>query len=116
MLGNIPETENYDFQEIPQTVRLKGVSFEGRQDIIPNLFTGTEVTLVRDPFNPIDRYAIKVMVNYNKNSIQIGWIPKDLAQILSPEIDAGLIWAGTIEKIIGSEEQIKGVIVKLIHN
>lgn len=114
MLGNIPEdSTNYDFEQIPEFVNLSGVTFEGRQDIIVHLTQGTSIKLVRDPFNEHDRFAIKVFTRHNRSIVQIGWIPKKLAAVLAPEIDAGINWTGKIERVIGLEHETRGILVKL---
>ena len=94
-VGNIFDT-NFDFAPVPETVCLAGVSFEDRQLIIPNIKVGTPMTLKRDPYNKHDRYAIKV---FDKNENHIGWIPKEIAAIIGPEIDAGIVWKAKVEKI-----------------
>lgn len=111
-LGNIIDT-NYDFERLPDNIHLAGVSFEGRQDVIPNLFDGTDVKLVRDPKNAYDKNAIKVFTVCDKEEVQIGWIPKNIAQVIAAEMDAGIDWAGKINKIIGGETQTKGVLINL---
>lgn len=110
-VGNIFDT-NFDFPTIPETVCLAGVSFNNRQLIIPNLEIGSPISLIRDPKNKHDKYAIKV---FDKNNNHIGWISKDVAYYLSQEIDAGIIWEGKIEKITGNEETLRGVVVKLYY-
>jgi len=109
MVGNIFDT-NFDFAPVPETVCLAGVSFEDRQLIIPNLKIGASLILERDPHNKHDRYAIKV---FDKDNNHIGWIPKEIAAIIGPEIDAGINWKAKLEKITGNEETLRGVVVKL---
>lgn len=112
MLGNIIET-NYDFQPISKFIKLTGVTFENRQDLLPNLCVDSDVMLVRDRFNEYDKYAIRVVTEHMKQYVQIGWIPKDLAKILAPELDAGIIWKGKISKLIGMEYKNKGILIEL---
>ncbi|CAK8543053.1 unnamed protein product [Lathyrus sativus] len=51
--------------------------------------TGREmVGLLREPFNPYDSNAIKVL---NTQSLQVGYIERSVAAVLSPLIDASLI-------------------------
>ena len=112
MVGNIFET-NYDFEQIEKITKLAGVTFENRQDIIMDLKLESDVVLMRDYKNEYDKNAIKVLTNFNKEQIQIGWIPRDLASVLAPEIDAGIIWKGKIYKIIGTEYKNKGILIEL---
>jgi len=111
-LGNIFDT-NFDFAKIPDTVCLAGVSFENRQELILKLEVNEKMELVRDPKNIYDKYAIKV---FDSNNNHIGWIPKEIAEILAPEMDAGINWKATMEKVTGTEEQTKGVVVKLYYS
>lgn len=108
-LGKIDQT-NLDFEEIPYTIKVAGVSWENRQDLIPKLQIDSELKLVRNPKNEYDRNAIAVKTLEN---IQIGWIPKKQAEILAPEIDAGVMWHAKVEKVIGHEHELKGVLIKL---
>lgn len=109
-IGNIFNT-NLDFQLIPEIVNLTGVSFEDRQLIIPKLKIGEPAHLIRDPYNEYDKYAIKV---FYKDK-HIGWVPRDIAFYLSQEMDAGILWSGTIKEITGNEDTLRGVIVKLFY-
>lgn len=111
-IGNVFDT-NFDFAIVPETVCLAGVSFEDRQLIIPNLKVGTIMVLKRDPHNKHDRYAIKV---FDRENNHIGWIPKEIAAIIGPEIDAGINWKAKLEKITGNDETLRGVVVKLYYS
>jgi len=108
-IGNICYT-NLDFEEIPYVINVAGVSWENRQDEILTLTNGLELKLIRNPSNKYDKYAIAVKTNDNR---QIGWIPKDYARILSPEIDAGINWGASVDSVIGDMYQLKGVLIKL---
>ena len=50
------------------------------------------VNLVRDYQNKFDHNAIKVWLGNE----ELGFIPRDLAQLLAPEMDCGLTMKGTI--------------------
>jgi hypothetical protein len=52
--------------------KIAGVTFEGRQRIIPRCSKGERLRLVRDPTNRYDKGAIKVM---RLNGEQLGYIP-----------------------------------------
>lgn len=54
------------------------------------LVPGAPVDLRRDPGNPHDPAAIKVLLP--DSGAQLGWIPKDVAAVLAPEHDAGRPW------------------------
>lgn len=108
-LGKIDQT-NLDFEEIPYVVNVAGVSWENRQNLILKLENNAEVFLIRNPENQYDRNAIAVKTD---DGMQIGWVPKGIAKVLAPEIDAGILWSAKVEKIIGQEQQLKGVLIKL---
>jgi hypothetical protein len=50
-----------------------------------------------------------------KNGRQIGYISKNLASIISPEIDSGMKWYGAVEKIVVStiSQNNPGVVLTL---
>lgn len=56
---------------ITQPIPIRGVMYEGRQEIIKALTLDTKLTLVPIPTNPVDKDAIGVFADDN----QIGWIP-----------------------------------------
>jgi len=112
-MENIFIDTNIDFEPLPEFIKLTGVTFEGRQNIISQLKLNQSIFLKRDPFNEYDKYAIKVFTNYKGKEIQIGWIPKLTAQTLAPEIDAGIKWSGLIGKIIGGNDKNYGILIKL---
>ena len=86
-----------------------GVTFRGA-DYPRNVFAVGEAaayarrplraTLVREPDNPVDSNAIKVMVG----STHIGYVPKDVAGELSPEVDSGVDWLAIVDRMIVSPE------------
>ena len=61
-----------------------GVTYEGRQAVVLKLLMGEEVFLSRDPLNPYDRNAIKVV---NQHGQQIGFIARELASGLAASFD-----------------------------
>jgi hypothetical protein len=50
---------------------------------------GAPLTLQRDPANEHDPNAIQVLADGD----QIGWVPRELAAEIAPEIDAGRPWS-----------------------
>ena len=56
--------------------------------------------LVREPDNPNDRHAIKVVVDDE----HVGYIPAIIAGSLSKEIDNGTRWVAVVDKIVVSPE------------
>ena len=53
---------------------------------------GAPLTLRRDPENPHDAAAIAV----DAAGEQLGWVPRELAAELAPEIDAGRPWSAVV--------------------
>lgn len=66
-----------------KVVRVAGVTFEGRQELIKKLSPNSIVRLEREPTNPHDPYAVKIMAD----GMHIGYIPKDLARKTSENWD-----------------------------
>jgi len=67
------------------TTRVAGVTFEGRQSVIARLTYGDNLVLVREPDNPHDSNAIKVV--WEQTGEQVGYINKNLAKNIAPIID-----------------------------
>lgn len=64
-----------------------GTRYEGRDQVIADhARVGDRVYLVREPSNPYDRNAVKVLCS---NGMQIGYIPREHASYLAPVLDAG---------------------------
>ena len=53
---------------------------------------GAPLTLRRDPANPYDAAAIAV----DAAGEQLGWVPRELAAELAPEVDAGRPWSAVV--------------------
>jgi cold shock CspA family protein len=64
--------------------KVVGVTYEGRQSIVALLRTGEEVLLVREPDNPYDGNAIKVI---RKHGQCFGFISRHLAASLASKFD-----------------------------
>ncbi len=95
----------------PYMVKIAGVTFEGRQEILSGLFDAQEssaqghgpmlaATLEREPQNQFDSNAIKVVVDGK----HIGYVPKYLAAKLAPRMDAGEAYAVTSVEIGGGSD------------
>jgi single-stranded-DNA-specific exonuclease len=82
-----------------------GVSFEGRQNIVAGLEKGDALDLVREPENPHDPNAIAV--RYGR--LQLGYLRREIALQLAPNIDAGERYAATIGSITGGGAKNVGV-------
>ena len=100
---------NPDFEDLPPVLNLSGVSLEGRQDVIKGISLDEKIELRRDYHNIYDKNAIGVFL---KDNTQLGWIQKQHAAILAPEIDCGVVCKARIERIIGGSD-FMGVLIKL---
>jgi hypothetical protein len=70
---------------LPLQTRVVGVYYENRRITARRVRAGDALNLRRDNDNPVDLNAIAV---YHRAG-QVGFLPKDLAQRLAPELDAG---------------------------
>ena len=91
--GFLSPTDTFQF-------RVAGVKFEGRQDILSDLYykgsmRGNPIVaaLEREKNNKYDSNAIKVMAGIIGEGISwhIGYVPRELAAKLAPRIDKGEI-------------------------
>lgn len=80
------------------TVKLTGVTYEGRQGIISKMRASDKIFMKRDKFNKHDENAIGV---YNSQNQNVGWIPREKAAAIAPSIDAGIKYDTKIHKILG---------------
>lgn len=79
---------------------VKGVTYEGRQKTL-SLLTGREpVRIVAEPENPFDSNALAVKVAYEGEILHIGYVPKERAADIAPELDGESV-DGRIERITG---------------
>jgi hypothetical protein len=78
-------------------LRVVGVAGAGRHhaealasdDVAP----GRPLTLRRDAANPHDANAVAV---HTDGGEQVGWVPRELAAELAPQIDAGRTWSAIV--------------------
>lgn len=90
--------------------KVVGVSFEGRQDFIRTLTSGSPLLLRREPDNPHDPHAIKVTTASGE---QIGYLSARVAARLAPSIDSGARYTTTVSQVTGGGERHQGVNVYL---
>ncbi|KAK9816032.1 hypothetical protein WJX74_000596 [Apatococcus lobatus] len=57
----------------PYTCRIAGISFEGRQSLIPQLQEGRPVEFRHEPDNPYDSNAVKVLT---LDGLDLGYVPR----------------------------------------
>ena len=77
---------------------LAGVSHEGRADVIARYASDSDrVYLAREPENPYDPNAIRVLLG---NGFDIGFVPRENAADLAPTLDAGCKQLAYLTKIL----------------
>ena len=86
--------------------KVKGVAMEGRQEIVKTITEDTPVFLERDPLNPHDSNAIKVIT---REGDCIGFLSRQLALVIAPLIDAGEEYSASITCITGGNGKNYGV-------
>jgi HIRAN domain len=97
-----PESGRYLARDAPQLtgrgLRVAGVAGAGRHhaDALGSeaVAPGQPLVLRRDPDNPHDPNAIAV---YGAGEgEQVGWVPREIAAELAPDLDAGRPWAAVV--------------------
>lgn len=71
---------------LPLIVRVRGVKFDKRRVVAARVNEGNRLRLQRDYANVIDRNAVSVRFRGD----EIGFLPREAAQLLAPELDAGV--------------------------
>ena len=85
--------------------KVVGVSFEGRQDSVGGLGSGDELQLVREAENAYDSNAVAVRYG----TLQIGFLRREIAKRLAPNIDAGDRYTARVASITGGGARSTGV-------
>lgn len=78
--------------------KVVGVTFEGRQAVVRTLAPGDGLELRREPGNPVDPHAIRVLTGSGQ---QVGYLSARIAARLAPSMDSGARYAGTVSQITG---------------
>jgi len=78
--------------------KVAGVTFDGRQDVVRALRAGDALVLQREPANPADPHAIRVLTSDGR---QVGYLSARIAARLAPSIDAGTRYAASVSQITG---------------
>ena len=86
-----------------------GVSFEGRQNLIAGLAPGDPLELVREADNAYDPNALAV--RYGR--LQLGYLRREIAQRLAPNVDAGDRYGIVVGSITGGGDKHVGVNVRV---
>jgi len=79
---------------LPREVNIQGIQYQNRRFVALALQNGDAVQLIRDYDETMDRNAIAI--RYRNQDV--GYVPRDLAEILAPEMDIGsTLQAVTVE-------------------
>ena len=78
--------------------KVVGVTFEGRQQVVASLSAGDALEVVRDANNEVDPCAIAVMAPAGR---QVGFLRRQIAQVLAPLIDDGARYGATVAEVTG---------------
>lgn len=102
----LPNWEKSNIIKANYILPVLGVNIENRRQHINSLENGEEIFLVREPNNPYDSYAIKVI---NKDGDDLGYVKKEWAAIFSWKMDFGFKYKSQVHsnEIKGSSFQIK---------
>jgi len=68
-------------------VRVVGVTYEGRQELIEQLREGDYGRLVPEPTNPYDVNAIAVHIPHDGEVFHIGYIKREFAAEVAPKME-----------------------------
>ena len=82
---------------LPREVEIKGIQYENRTVVALQAKPGQRVELARDYDNPLDRNAIAVHLTKR----MIGYIPRQVAQIIAPEMDTETCIQATVANVRG---------------
>ena len=80
---------------LPYDTYIVGIAYENRFVVASRARIEQSVSLVRDYDNLVDRNAVKVQLNGQT----VGYLERQLAQLVAPDMDCGLLLKGKIIKI-----------------
>ncbi|MGH2398531.1 MAG: single-stranded-DNA-specific exonuclease RecJ [bacterium] len=78
--------------------KVVGVTFEGRQEVVRSLSAGDGLHLQREPANPVDPHAIRVLTTDGR---QVGFLSARIAARLAPSIDSGARYTAAVSQLTG---------------
>jgi hypothetical protein len=89
-----------DASLLPREVEVQGIRYENREQIAVRCNVGDRVEISRDYDNLLDRNALSIFWRGQ----QIGYMPRDVAEVLAVEIDTGTIVGGEITSVEKSRD------------
>ena len=93
----------------PLEFDVRGISFDDRRQIASMAIPGSDVFLERDYDNLVDRNAVFVVFEGRP----MGYAPKNYAQLMAPDLDAG--WTGKCSVVSNTLSTIPVVTVRVEH-
>lgn len=87
---------NLSRKQEPEYTKARGVSFDGRQEILKKLarrgLTGINARLDREPDNPVDPSAVRVVLVHEASgrTCSVGYLSRNRADTVAPLLDAGV--------------------------
>ena len=107
--GDMTQTQSKT--ENSNLIKIAGVTFNNRQSVCKKLNVGNKLSLVKEPNNPYDEYAVKVFYNNE----ECGYIPKDISYAVSNLLESNTSkWEAVVRGIDGVGEKNIGIIIELI--
>ena len=91
----------------PLEFNVTGISYDDRRQVAARALLGSEILLRRDYANLVDRNA--VFVTFENQAL--GYVPRDYAQLISPDIDAG--WIGKCQVIHNEPAAVPSVRIRI---
>jgi single-stranded-DNA-specific exonuclease len=85
--------------------KVVGVSFEGRQDVVAGMREGVPLELFRQPANAYDPNAVAVCYG----ALQLGFIKREIAARIAPNIDAGERYSAVVTAVTGGGTKSFGI-------
>jgi hypothetical protein len=89
------------------SVKVAGVTFEGRQSKIAKLKGDEPCRITPEPDNPYDSNALAVHVATANGIEHVGYVPRDLAREIAPHLEGESIMV-KIDEITGGFELFDG--------
>jgi helicase len=80
---------------LPRETMIRGISYGNRKIAALSAQVGQPINLIRDYENYLDRNAISAILSGK----EVGYLPREIAQVLAPEIDVGTIMNAKITEI-----------------
>jgi hypothetical protein len=105
----------YKYQPSSFFTKVAGVTFNDRQQMITRCYEGERLFLIREPDNPKDKGAIKIM---RGNGEHLGYVPRDVARAgdpagLSFRMDRGDEYRCRIKDLTGGNGWTRGVNIEI---